>query len=620
MESHWRVPESGALAGLLLPLPGSQAVGPLPASLPLPAPLPVPAPLPAAAAQAGAPDIVAQAAALLDEELARAALNPGGGGAVPWNGHGETPLPQALSDVARHLAAVWSPLQPPASAHAVPPTLNARLPVCPGGRTTVLMTLRNGATRPQRLVPAVTDLLGPRGRRIPAARLSLDAPALTLAPGAEANLAITVHVPTDATVGRYTGLLVVTYADESGDPLHAMVCIDVAGPARAVPTAADEPLPFAAPAAQAGPTVGFLREAARLAADGELGNSDAIRLLQMSYRPDELQAVLRQFDAQLTREARGKLSLALHTPLPDGVDNQRYEPLFDRYPISGRTYTTASGTVVPVEIQYYNGEMVQVHGECTQPALVREALAGSGYQPLLLRHVDGSDTAVAQFWCHRLADTSLQPYDAAFVIVAAVPEGPVDTHARWPAHRNGASCLLAMTEGSFDAEARRYHNRTRLFYVRLLDSTRVAIEVGRERMGTDKRPGRVELLRQGARRLFTVSEGNDQRVAQIEFERPAAAGAADADLSAAAATAGLTLQVLPPGTECVFPCVARIGEEPVSEWSWHSDVQPRLLRAAPGMVRFDAASVTGGLLLRWGFEPKWLGYIPTLRGVVTGVA
>ena len=75
-----------------------------------------------------------------------------------------------------------------------------------------------------------------------------------------------------------------------------------------------------------------------------------------------------RFEKQLTREAKSKLTLAAFVPRPEHVDNQRYEPIFDRYPITGKTYTTASGTVVLNEVQYYNGEMVQFFGDCSNVA------------------------------------------------------------------------------------------------------------------------------------------------------------------------------------------------------------------------------------------------------------
>src|SRR5262245_15364209 len=124
----------------------------------------------------------------------------------------------------------------------------------------------------------------------------------------------------------------------------------------------------------------FLQEAARLARNGELGNSSAIRLLQMPHCKEDVEAVLRSFGSVLTREAKSKLTLDAFAPLPAGVDNQRWEPIFDRHPISGKTYTTANGAVVLNEIQYYNGHMVQFHGDCTNVAGVNAALAGTGHR------------------------------------------------------------------------------------------------------------------------------------------------------------------------------------------------------------------------------------------------
>ena len=138
----------------------------------------------------------------------------------------------------------------------------------------------------------------------------------------------------------------------------------------------------------------LLQEAARLASDGELGNSDAIHLLQMPHSVVEIKEVLRRFENQLTREARAKLIREVFAPLPEHVDNQRFEPLFEKYPISGRTYTTESGTVVLNEIQYYNGEMLHFYGECSNVAQVSEELAGSGHKPFLLNYPNGRQTAV----------------------------------------------------------------------------------------------------------------------------------------------------------------------------------------------------------------------------------
>ena len=363
----------------------------------------------------------------------------------------------------------------------------------------------------------------------------------------------------------------------------------------------------------------LMQTAVRLAADGEIGNSDAIRLLQIAHTADELKQLLRIFDRQLTREARSKLALAAYAPLPVAVQNQRYEPIFDRYPISGTTYTTRRGDVVLNEVQYYNGEMVQVYGECRTVSQVRSALAGSGYQPLTLQYDGGRETAVAQFWAHHLSDTSLRPYNAMFIIVAAVPDDAPAEESCMRADDNGASSLLSMLAGSYDAASRMYVNRARLFYVRLLDSTQVAIDVGRERMGTDKRPGMIDRSRAGSRLVFSVRDGLGRGVAKVDTMLTGDAEGCRFRLLQAARTAGLSLAGLPPSTECVYPGVARIGDRPVVLWDWRTDVQPRLQPVTPTTMVVDASSEEGEILTAWGFEPKVLGHLPNVRGVVTGV-
>ena len=365
----------------------------------------------------------------------------------------------------------------------------------------------------------------------------------------------------------------------------------------------------------------LLQAAARLAADGEIGNSDAIALLALSHSAAGLQQVLARYGDVLTAQARAKLVLTARMPLPVGVENQRWEPIFDRHPISGRLYTTASGQVVLNEVQYYNGVMVQVYGECRNLAAVRQALAGSGYQPLLLRHADGSQTAVAQFWAHNLSDTSLAPYNAMFIIVAVVPEGCPPQQATLPADGNGVSCLLPMLDGRFDAASGCCTNGASLYYHRLLDSTAVAIEVGRERMGTDKRPGSISMSRTGQRLGFAVSDGAGRGVARVTVELDAASAVPGIGtaLAQAAATAGRRLAACPAGTEYVYPSVARIGSGPLAHWQWRTDVLPLLQRARPDTLVLEAESEDGAILRDWGFEPRVVGSLAHVRGVVTGV-
>src|SRR5678816_4205435 len=74
--------------------------------------------------------------------------------------------------------------------------------------------------------------------------------------------------------------------------------------------------------------------------------------------------------------------------------NRRDEPFFNKYVISGRTYVTGSGAVVPNELQYYDGAMAHFYGECTNVSAVDEALAGSGFKAITLRYADGRQTAL----------------------------------------------------------------------------------------------------------------------------------------------------------------------------------------------------------------------------------
>ena len=104
-----------------------------------------------------------------------------------------------------------------------------------------------------------------------------------------------------------------------------------------------------------------------------------------------------------------------------------------------------------------------------------------------------------------------------------------------------------------------YENQVRLFYVRLLDSTKIAIDVGRERMGTDKRPGTIQLSRHGKQRSFSVKDGAGNPVAKIDFVIADDPRGCLFEVARAAATAGMQFRAFPAGAEYVYPGVARIG-------------------------------------------------------------
>ena len=363
----------------------------------------------------------------------------------------------------------------------------------------------------------------------------------------------------------------------------------------------------------------FLQEATRLASDRELGNSDAIRLLQMPHSEVEIKEVLRRFEAQLTREARAKLIREVYAPLPEYVDNQRFEPLFEKYPISGTTYTTESGTVVLNEIQYYNGEMLHFYGECNNVAQVTEELAGSGHKPVVLNYPNGRQTAVVQVWANKLTDTSLRPYNSMFMVIPAVPQDTPDHLASLSADGNGASSVLSMLRGSYDAIKGVYENAARLYFFRLFDSTQIAIDVGRERMGTDKRAGNTEVKRDGRLMDLSITDKFGRLMMQARLilaEDPRTYLPA---VAKAASTAGIAFSSMPAGTEYVFPTIARIGRAPCSSWQWRTDVLPRYQPLMVDAISFGMSSEEGVMLNRWGFQPKVLGYIQNVRGVITGL-
>ncbi|MGY4446955.1 cytochrome P450 [Bradyrhizobium sp. i1.3.1] len=330
--------------------------------------------------------------------------------------------------------------------------------------------------------------------------------------------------------------------------------------------------------------------------------------------------VLRTFEQQLSREAKSKLTLDAFVPPPSDIDNERYEPLFDKYIITGKTYTTASGAVVPNELQYYNGQMVHLYGECSNVPLVNAALAGSGYRPIILKYADGRHAAVAQLWSNKFTDTSIRPYAAMFIVVAAVADNAPESHASLRAASNGSSSVLVMLDGSFDPAMAVYENEARMYMFRLLDTTQVAIDVGRERMGTDKRPGTIDMACIGRRLHLSIKDQHRRGVVQGDLALTGDPTAYESVVAQAAKTAGVTLQALPRGAECVYPAVARIGQGSVVCWQWRSDVAPRLQPVMPGSLHFDRSSEEGRTLLAWGFTPKVLGFFPKVRGVITGLA
>ncbi len=128
------------------------------------------------------------------------------------------------------------------------------------------------------------------------------------------------------------------------------------------------------------------------------------------------------------------------------------------------------------------------------------------------------------------------------------------------------------------------------------------------------------MMRNGRRLCLAITDQGERGVVTADLELTDDPCAYMPDVARAAATAGISLRSFPRGTQDVYPAVARIEQRPVVRWQWHSDVAPRLQPVIPGTVVFDSSSEEGRMLLTWDFTPKVLGYIPSVRGVITGLA
>ena len=145
---------------------------------------------------------MSQAAAILDEEMARGVLAAGAPALQARDGiRPSNPLLQQVHDLVNNMAAIWPSLQssrrkdrPNRRATAIRCRIAARATVRAGERATISMTLRNSESRSVRLVPAATDLIAAGA---PDCGLTIDCqPAeLSLAPQEQADIAITTTFP-----------------------------------------------------------------------------------------------------------------------------------------------------------------------------------------------------------------------------------------------------------------------------------------------------------------------------------------------------------------------------------------------------------------------------------------
>ena len=114
---------------------------------------------------------------------------------------------------------------------------------------------------------------------------------------------------------------------------------------------------------------------------------------------------------------------------------------------------------------------------------------------------------MAQVWANKLTDTSLRPYTSMFLVIPVVPEDMPANVAALAADENGFSSVFSMLRGSYDSMQRRLRKYCATLPLRLYDSTKIAIDVGRERMGTDKRPGNTALKREGSSLDLSITDG-----------------------------------------------------------------------------------------------------------------
>jgi len=224
----------------LIPFPGTDVLTPLPPlSITRQSSAAQSIPVNAAADAVGeqATSIVAQAASVLDDEMAKGVLAARSTGPTASFGQLDVanPVMRQIHEVVDNLAKLWPGLEKGVTPQLVPAAQSAgydadplaevrpHATVKPGQRATISMAVRNSENRPVRLVPQATDLLGSRGGRIACSLLECTPSEVTLQPQEERDFTIATTVPADAAPGCYSGLLVVRGLDY----LRALITIEV---------------------------------------------------------------------------------------------------------------------------------------------------------------------------------------------------------------------------------------------------------------------------------------------------------------------------------------------------------------------------------------------------------
>jgi hypothetical protein len=183
-----------------------------------------------------APSLVSQAAAILDEEMARGVLaaRSASPAAQYQQPYASSPLLRQMHELVDSVARVWPgpsvaavgrPAVSQSAGNDLDPLAELRpwSTVRPGQRATIAMALCNKEDRAVRLVPVVTDLLGSRGGRIVSSTLELTPSEICLEPQEQKEVGIAMMVPVDTPPGCYSGVLVASGVDY----LRALITIEV---------------------------------------------------------------------------------------------------------------------------------------------------------------------------------------------------------------------------------------------------------------------------------------------------------------------------------------------------------------------------------------------------------
>jgi hypothetical protein len=197
----------------------------------------VPGEIPPAAVQQAA-SIVSDAAAILDEEMAKGVLAARRVNQSPHYRDADQShaVLRQVHDVIDNIARIWPSLQgastqwPGASVAAAAsgddealPNLKPASVLRPGERGTISMMLCNKEDRSVRLTPISTDLISSTGGRISSQLLEFVPAEIRLDPGEQREMQGRIAVPVESVLGCYVGLLVVTGVDY----LRALITIEV---------------------------------------------------------------------------------------------------------------------------------------------------------------------------------------------------------------------------------------------------------------------------------------------------------------------------------------------------------------------------------------------------------